>query len=142
MKDFGLVNQTARQEFQRFIVVGIVSTIVNYGFFYTIFGLSGRYILASSAGYIAGLIVGYALNRNWTFGDKKADQKNKEFLLYCIIYAGSLVFSLLFLRALVEWAHFDPIIAQVFAIGLSTLMNFIGLRFIVFRNQDAGHHRV
>ena len=120
-------------QFSKFVLVGILATIVNYGSFYILFHfLSVHYLIASASGFMAGVLAGYPLNRIWTFQahDKK---RHRDIVKYYSVYVVSLSLSLLFLKITVGVFGIDPRIANIFAIGLTTCTNFLGLKFIVFR---------
>ena len=121
------------RQFSKFIVVGVWSTIVNYGLFYILLHfLSVHYLIASASGFIAGVFAGYHLNRIWTFQahDKR---RHRDIVKYYSVYIASLSLSLLFLKITVSVFGIDPYIANIFAIGLTTCTNFLGLKFVVFR---------
>lgn len=128
-----------KYQLSRFILVGSLSTVVNYAvFFGTAYLLQVYYIAASMIGYVSGLGVGYALNRNWTFSAHKATTKQyHEMGLYIGVNVTSLVLSLLLLHVLVDWVGLPAWFSNIMAIGLSTTTNFIGLKFVVFRSRPA-----
>lgn len=120
----------------RFSIVGVVSTIVNYGgfaFLYKIIGL--YYLLSSITGYMAGVLTGYFLNKNWTFV-AQVDKEKSYLLGYVVVYVVSLIASQLLLLFLVEKILMDPLISNIFAIALSTIMNFSGTNFLIFRKGE------
>ena len=54
-----------KQEFLKFILIGILSTIINYGSFYALLEfLSVYYLLSSGIGFFLGVIAGYFLNKD------------------------------------------------------------------------------
>lgn len=119
-------------EFLRFIVVGALSTIVNYGVFYVLFISGVSYLMASALGFLSGVGVGYHLNKKWTYGHKARSSlvlKTK----YLTVYAVSLVLGLAFLAGLVNSLGLDARLANVLTIGVTTMTNFIGTKFWVFR---------
>jgi len=120
----------------KFILVGAVSTAVNYFCFYVLIksAVTG-YISASVAGYLSGLIVGYFLNNFWTFQQSKYDIK--IITGYCIIYVSSLGLSTLFLWITVHQFQLNKYIMNIGAIGLSTITNFLGLNMIVYKNDES-----
>lgn len=125
------------REFSKFIVVGGISTVLNYGAFWMLYTWLGmNHAIASALGYIVGVLIGYQLNRHWTFSKKKTQQPRREFILYCVVYGVSLVLGLLTLSLLVDWLHLSPLIANVLVIGQTTMTNFIGLRMVVFKHTS------
>ncbi len=120
----------------KFFVIGVLSTAVNYGIFFILLQLFHfYYVIAAIAGYVSGLMIGFVLNRSWTFQSLET-RVTREALLYGGIYFFSLVMSMLFLRLLVSAFGFDPRFANVCAIGLSTIINFLGCKFFVFRKRS------
>ncbi|MBL8030464.1 MAG: GtrA family protein [Candidatus Doudnabacteria bacterium] len=131
MQEF--ISKQNLKAFAKFCLVGILSTLVNYSIFYALFKIADfYYLLASSLGFICGIFVSYILNRKFTF--KSESQKRLiEFFKYLLVCLVSLCFSLLTLNLMVEKAHLSPLLGNLFAIGVSTVLNFTGARLIVFK---------
>lgn len=52
----------------KFLVVGIISTVLNYALFWFLAQiLSVNYLVSSISGYLFGLICGFLINNFWTF---------------------------------------------------------------------------
>ena len=120
----------------KFGIVGILSTVFNYGVFAFLYKIvSVHYILSSITGYVSGLLLGYQLNKNWTF-IAQVDKSKSYIVGYITVYAVSLVSSQAFLLFLVEILLINPMYANVLAIVLSTVMNFLGTNFFVFKNTE------
>ncbi|MCC6274983.1 MAG: GtrA family protein [Leptospiraceae bacterium] len=130
------MNRELLGKFIKFLIVGGVCTLINYGIFYGLFHyIKIQYLLSSIIGYISGLLLGYFINKFWTY---QVDKKAKDIFVikYMVIYMISLFVSTAFLKLLVETLLLNPLLANIFAIGLSTIMNFVGTNFLVFRNND------
>ena len=119
----------------KFIVVGAVSTAINYFCFFVLtkFAITG-YILASITGYIIGLIAGYFLNNFWTF--QHPGYNVKIIAGYLMVYLFSLGLSSLFLWVTVDYFKLNKYIMNVGAIGVSTVTNFLCLNLIVYKNNN------
>jgi len=121
--------------FIKFLVVGGIATLINYGIFYLLFNfLKIQYIVASASGYISGLILGYYVNKFWTYSVDR-DSGEKYMFKYLAVYLTSLVGSSLLLKLLVDILSINPLLANIFAIGLSTITNFVGTNFLVFKHK-------
>jgi len=126
---------TNTKEMRKFIVVGLGSTMVNYTIFFVFFKiLSFYYLLASGAGFLTGLFFSYTFNRLWTF-ESQNEKKFREFILYASVCLVSLAVSLLALEFQVAFLHIDPLLANIVSIGISAVLNFIGLKIFVFKIQ-------
>jgi len=118
----------------KFGLVGILSTIFNYGVFVFLYKtINVYYIVSSVTGYVSGLLLGYLLNKNWTFVSQI--DKSKSYIVgYITVYVLSLLSSQALLFSLVEFLFLNPLYANIFAIVLSTVLNFFGIYFFVFKS--------
>ncbi len=118
----------------KFIIVGGLSTVLNYTIFASLYFFNVYYILASVIGYFSGLILGYLLNRSWSFSSV-TDNKKIEFIFYSFVYLFSLALSVAALRLAVDNFGVDPLLGNFLAIAVSTIINFIGLKFLIFNKR-------
>ena len=121
-----------KKQITRFLIVGSFSTIINYSVFYALFKfIDINYLVSSSIGFVAGVICGYQLNKYWTFSVQNSED---NFLLkYFATYLISLILGILFLEALVKLLNIPPAISNIGSIGLTTVTNFLGTKFLVFK---------
>ena len=120
----------------KFGIVGMLSTIFNYGIFAFLYKIiSIHYIVSSVTGYVSGLFLGYLLNKNWTF-ITQVDKSKNYIVSYITVYSVSLVSSQAFLLFLVEFLLINPLYGNIFAIVLTTVMNFFGTNFYVFKKTE------
>jgi len=118
----------------RFLVVGGISTLFNYAvFFFLTKVLLVNYLWASVAGYISGLILGFFLNHFWTFESRGYNPKT--IVGYCMVYLLSLGLSTFFLWVAVGKFHLNKYFMNIIAIGITTVLNFIGLKTIIYKNE-------
>ena len=123
----------------KFGMVGILSTIFNYGVFAFLYKIVHvHYILSSIIGYVCGLLLGYLFNKNWTF-ISQVDKSKSYIIGYITVYSVSLLLSQTFLFFLVEVLLITPLYANIAAIILSTLINFLGTNIFVFKNTGLTH---
>jgi putative flippase GtrA len=119
-------------EFVKFIIIGGVSTCINYFVFFIFFKQFGiTYLIASSIGYILGLVVSYFGNKIVTFKTESSFKK-KEFSSFFVIYMISLGISLLALHLFVAVLGVPVLVANLLAIGISTVTNFTMLKLFLF----------
>ena len=120
----------------KFGIVGILSTIINYGVFVFLYKVINVYYLISSiSGYVLGLLFGYYINKNWTFS-AQIIQKKVYIIKYVNVYLISLVSSQSFLFFLVEFWSIRPQYANILAIVLSAVINFSGINLLVFNKTE------
>lgn len=127
-----------KNQLTKFLIVGSISTAINY----LVFSLSTyqfkiHYALSSIIGYFCGFAFGYLFNRNWSFSSHKStSNKQRELIVYLLVNLFSLACSLLLLRALVDDLNWPAWFSNILAIGLSTITNFTGLKFVVFKSRS------
>lgn len=127
-----MIRSLATGKLRRFLIVGVFSTVVNYGVFYALLVLGVNYIVAATIGFLVGVAAGYSLNKRWTFGFAEASSF-RLVASYWAVYTLSLLCGLLLVRTLVESFGVDPRLANLAAIVMTTCTNFLGTRFLVFR---------
>lgn len=116
----------------KFILVGGISTIVNYGVFYILLkDFKINYLLSSITGYTAGLILGFGLNNFWTFNTKEV--KLRIVSSYIMIYMFSLGLSSLFLWISVNKFEFNALVMNLLSISISTANNFLWLNYFTYK---------
>jgi putative flippase GtrA len=116
----------------RFIVAGIVATLITYlifAFSYLILNL--HYILSSMIGFLIVSLVIYHIRKRWVFRDT-FKKKNNQFIKFMILEVISLSSGIAVLYSLTEFVLFDPLISQVFTLTVTAAINFLGNKYIIF----------
>lgn len=125
-----------RLEILKFLIVGGLSTLLNYSLFLLLFlMLELNYMTASTIGFFSGVLFGYYLNKRWTFQVEKREES--IFFRYLFVYCSSLTIGLSWLYFQVECIGVPPHIAQILMIGLTTCLNFLGVKLWAFKNVYA-----
>lgn len=121
------------KEFLKFCLVGGLSTGLNYlVFFTTIYLLGFDPVLAFLLGYICGFLFSFKFNKQFTF---KSDGRHlTEIAKYVAVYVFSLLLGLSLLNFLVNISGFEPTIGFVLTIAVTTLANYLGSKFLVFKS--------
>lgn len=118
------------EKFIKFGLVGILNTIITIIVF-NIFNFIGiNYIIANSIGYCAGMINSYVWNNRWVF---KANSKEVSTIgKFIIVNIIVLLINNGILILLVNKIGLSTIIAQVVALVITTILNFIGNKLWTF----------
>ena len=119
----------------KFIIVGSTNTTVTYALYVALVYIGLNYNLALIIEYLFGIITGYVMNRYWTFSDRY-NTPNSLFK-YCATYCVSFAFNLGILNWLVLFGVLGPIMGQLVALGLATVVSFLLQNFWVFRPQNS-----
>ncbi len=70
----------------RYVVVGGVAFLVDWGLLYILTEFVGlHYLLSATLSFLAGLVVNYVLSTYWIFRHSKLSNQWAEFIIYSII---------------------------------------------------------
>ena len=125
----------------RFLLVGVVNTLVGAGIMFLLYNLAGcSYWLSSAANYIVGGVVSYFLNKYYTF--KNTERSWKQVLRFALNVAVCwlLAYGIAKPLALRLLAGFDEKLqtnaAMLAGLCLYTALNYLGQRFFGFRAKE------
>nr|WP_330359646.1 GtrA family protein [Actinosynnema sp. ALI-1.44] len=127
-REVGLLTQISR-----FVLVGGLSAIVDYGIYQGLLALGTWVHLAKAISFVLGTTTAYLLNRRWTFNVSGGAAPVAKFMvLYTVTFFVNVGVNALMLQVLgdFEWEH---TVAWVIAQGTATVINFVMLRTVVFK---------
>lgn len=122
--------------FLRFCITGGVNTAVDFITFSLMIYFGFNYTICQTAGYSAGTLNSYILNKFWTFNSSKVDKKtSKEFTQFIVVNLVSFSATLLGLKILNATLGINIYVAKVIVIVIGQAINFLGYRLWVFRKE-------
>lgn len=122
-----------KKEILRFLVGGGSAVITDYIVYRFLLILGWEMSLSKGVSYICGAVVGFIINKIWTFESKGFSQiEVVRYILLYIISAGvnAGVNKIVMMFVSVE------LVAFLCATGVSTIMNFFGQKFFVFVKKE------
>ena len=140
------IKQLLDPTFFRFILVGIVNTLVGYGVMFGLYNLAGLhtwgdagYWISSAANYIVGSVVSFFLNKHFTFHNQEKGAGVVLRFVINISVCWLLAYGLA--KPAVSWAlggmglggQLLGNLTMLFGSGLFVLLNYFGQRFFAFR---------
>jgi putative flippase GtrA len=125
--------------FSRFLLVGIINTIVGLSMMLTLFHIGFTYWLATFIGNVIGACVSFSLNRSFTFKSKQTDMLTvvRFFTVIGVCYSVSyfigiqLATNMFRLFMSFPSQHIEDA-AILFGTALYTVLNFFGQKQFVF----------
>ena len=132
--------------FFRFIVVGVINTLVGYGVMFGLYNLAGLhawgdtgYWISSAANYVVGSIVSFFLNKHFTFRNREKGAGVVIRFVVNISVCYLLAYGLA--KPAVAWAlggmglsqQLQGNLTMLFGTGLCVLLNYFGQRFFAFK---------
>ncbi|KGR90286.1 polysaccharide biosynthesis protein GtrA [Ureibacillus massiliensis 4400831 = CIP 108448 = CCUG 49529] len=126
------------EKFWKFILVGIVNTIVGTAIMFGLYNFAGfSYWISSSANYILTSILSYFLNKYFTFQHKESSIKSairftiNIAICYLIAYGLAKPLTLQFLSN--ADVAVQENVAMFVGMVLFTALNYLGQRFFAFK---------
>ena len=133
-KFFKIRDMRLKIEFLRFAITGVVSNLINFFIYTSIYSFFGSIVTASSLGYLVGLGYSYLLGRAWVFTSTGRVTSN-EILMFLLVYAlggFGMVAIIYFSEASLGLDHrLCWLLGATFAV----LNNFLGSKFLVFNSK-------
>lgn len=119
----------------RYLSVGLVNTGVGLGTIYAcLYFLKWSDVSANIAGYSLGITIGYVLNRNWTFSDRRSPKQT--FLRYILVILVAYIANLTTVLLLREYFELNAYLAHVLGILPYTMIGYLGSRYFAFAVVD------
>ena len=133
-----------KHPFIRFLLVGVVNTIVGLSAMYLfLHGFSFSYWVSTFLGNIIGACVSYILNRSFTFKSNAAIGTSMVrfaiVILVCYFisyFLGQKIALYLFSQLLFLGTKYAQDAAVLFGTGIYTIMNYLGQRIFVFKQRQ------
>ena len=120
-------------QFKKFVIVGFGSTSLNYLSFSVLYYISNLIIFSSAIGYLVGLSNSYFFGLKWVF--KTHGKKYKKTILkFLIVYFIGGIFNSLTIY-LLKRLNINYSILWILGNGIALMNNFLGSKFIVFKNN-------
>jgi putative flippase GtrA len=125
------------KQVRRFIVIGVLSVLVDFAVYTLLTGLGLVWDVSKGVSYVSGMVVGFIGNKLWTF--ESARRSAAEPFTYLVLYATTLGVNVLVNRialvVLAGWLSAGAVkgLAFLAATGVTTVLNFVGLKWITFR---------
>jgi putative flippase GtrA len=119
-----------KKELIGFLVGGGTAVLVDYSTYYLLMSMGVSVSLSKAISYVLGAAVGFVINKFWAFDSKQFSLR--EIGSYIILYAISALANTMtnaFALMIISWKIF----AFLCATGVSTIINFLGQKFYVFK---------
>jgi putative flippase GtrA len=128
-RQIGLLGQLTR-----FVLVGGLAALVDYGSYQALLAMGTWVHLAKAISFVLGTTTAYMLNRRWTFNSAGGTAPAMRFvLLYSVTFFVNIGVNAFMLYLLADFSG-EKTVAWVIAQGTATVINFVMLRLVVFRD--------
>jgi putative flippase GtrA len=126
-----------RGEASRFLLAGGINTAVGYGLYAFLLMVAGvHYRIALAAEYGVGIVVGFLLNRAFTWRFPQAHAR-RYLWKYALTYATTFTINFVILEVLVKMAGLHPLPGNALALGAVCVTSFLLQSHWVFKHRHA-----
>ena len=122
----GKVGYFLVKRFIKFSIVGLSGTLVNMAVYAVAVNSGLYYLIAAVISFLFAVTNNFYWNFRWTFKGQAAFRRRRnKYFRFLAVRLLNLGINLLLLRLLVETLGFDKTLAQLVAIGLVSILNFL-----------------
>ena len=121
-----------RSYFFRFVLVGLLSTLLNYLTYIILIYINIPITFSAVIGYSFGLINSYILGERWVFKIKSKKFYSSKFKFLLLYTFGGMGMSII-VSILIKY-NFDYKLAWLVGILFAVANNFLGSKYFVFKN--------
>ena len=118
----------------RFVVIGLVSNLINYVIYWVVANAGSSLILASLAGYAVGLYNSFYFGRGWVFKVRKRKSGPLALRFVTIYFVGGFGMAAI-IKVFESWLGWDYQIAWFAGAGFAMANNFLGSKWLVFKKD-------
>jgi len=118
-----------KKEVKRFLVAGFSAVGTDLITYYILLNFL-HHDIAKAVSFLLGTIVAFVVNKYWTF--EKHEKSYKEIFQFGVLYATTLGANVLINRFVLDTSEM-VFLAFLIATGVSTVLNFTGQKWWVFK---------
>ena len=132
----------------KFAVVGIFNTAIDLAVLNLLIFTSGRgetgayFSIYKGVSFVVSSINSYYMNKYWTFKGGKEKQAHVELIQFFVISVGGFIFNVVVATFVVNYISAPhafvklwPTLAALCGTGIGLIWNYIGYKFIVFKEH-------
>lgn len=117
--------------FVKFVLVGMINTIVGYGTYSLFIFIGMHYLVANVLATIIGIACSFVLNKKITFKESKIDRHMP--FRFVLVYLISFVIGTINLILLVSFCNINEYVAGLINLVVTTLISWFGHKYYSFR---------
>tara|TARA_R110000851_G_scaffold333320_1_gene512106 strand:+ start:4490 stop:4858 length:369 start_codon:yes stop_codon:yes gene_type:complete len=118
-------------QFSIYILVGIVSALIDVGLMQLLISFGLHHLIAASCGFFVGLIVNFLLHSRITF---KEDYSHSMLARYITVVLANYVLVLIVIQIFNSWLSM-PIVGKLFSLPLVALNGFFLSKYWIYKTN-------
>lgn len=133
-----MINKKSQQELIRFLFTGILAVATDFASYFL---LVEHYPtdVAKAVSFVLGSVIAFILNKIWTFESDAAI--TPALIQFALLYAMTFFANVAVNHVILVWLVDVRIVGFLCATATSTVLNFIGMKFWVFKINEQAMER-
>ncbi|MBQ1351530.1 MAG: GtrA family protein [Oscillospiraceae bacterium] len=126
------------QKYRQFILyymVGTINTVIDFSIYSGVFFLTGQSLPSQTAGYLAGVVSSFCLNRGITFREENEGNILFQMATFFMVNLVSLGVSLGLIYLLTSFFGLNGYLAKIPTLLITSLINYFGYKLLVFKGK-------
>jgi putative flippase GtrA len=127
-----------RRQVVFFLINGLVSLLIAYSIYFILIHNGVTVSLSNSLAYVIAMLYGFFANRKFAFNDNEI-VSNIKIIKYIILYSFTLILNVNINSValdIIAGFYGDLFLAFFVALSISTVINFIGMKYWVFKPSN------
>ena len=124
------MNQIKR-ELNKFLFAGLAAVGTDLLVYYLLLNLLSTE-MSKGISFIIGSVVAFVINKYWTF--EKPEKSYKEMIRFGVLYLTTLGLNVMTNKIVLDYTDI-VLVSFIVATGISTILNFVGQKWLVFNKQ-------
>jgi len=122
----------------RFVCSGAIGISVNLGTLHLLAGVFGyHYLISSIIAVSISTVVGFLLQKYWTFAERSVEKAGEQFALYVVVAVTNIGVNTLIVFLLSGVYGFHYLFAQFVGAGVVATMSYLIYKGLIFRSAHA-----
>lgn len=127
-------------ELIRYVVVGGLTTLVNFIIYFLCISVHIQYLFANTIAWLFAVLFAYAMNKKFVFKSAENDKK-VEFIKFLSLRAITLVLENLLLFLFVELLKVNQNFSKIVVSILTVIGNYVFCKYMIFKNVEVIERR-
>lgn len=128
-----MLEKVIKHQTAKFVSVGLIVVLFDLTVYSVVLAAGGAISTSKAIGFACGVILSFGLNSSWTFG---TNPTLRIFIEFIFLYSCSMLMNIGVNAIIISNFGMSYLVigtAFFLSTGTSTIINFIGMKFYVFR---------
>ena len=132
-----LTGNTLIEQFSKYVIVGGLAFMVDYGMLYALTEFAHlHYLLSATISFIIGLMVNYMLSIYWVFSERSISRRSLEFIIFAVIGIVGLALNNIVMYLFTDVADINYLISKLISAFIVLIWNFGARKLILFNKPE------